>query len=99
VTPGNLVETACRQSAEILVSTYNEPLITSEWALAVFKEAKAAGLMTGYVSNGNGIARSTAISASWLDIFKIDLKSFDDRHYRQLGGRLKPVLDTIRKPL
>ena len=28
-----------------MVSTYNEPLITSEWAVAVFKEAKAAGLV------------------------------------------------------
>ena len=37
-----------------IVSTYNEPLITSEWAVDVFKEAKAAGLATGYISNGNG---------------------------------------------
>ena len=33
---------------------HNEPLITSEWAVAIFKEAKAAGLATGFVSNGNG---------------------------------------------
>jgi pyruvate formate lyase activating enzyme len=26
----------------------------------------------------------------------VDLKSFDDRHYRELGGRLQPILDTIR---
>ena len=26
----------------------------------------------------------------------MDLKSFDDKHYRQLGGRLQPILDTIR---
>ena len=25
------------------------------------------------------------------------MKSFDDRHYRQLGGRLGPILDTIRR--
>ena len=28
-----------------MVSTYNEPLITSEWAVAVFKEARRAGLV------------------------------------------------------
>jgi pyruvate formate lyase activating enzyme len=33
----------------------------------------------------------------WVDLFKVDLKSFDDRHYRQLGGRMQPILDTIRK--
>ena len=31
------------ERARSIVSTYNEPLITSEWAVAVFKEAKAAG--------------------------------------------------------
>src|SRR6185436_1901176 len=25
-----------------------------------------------------------------------DLKGFDDRHYRQLGGRIDPILETIR---
>ena len=32
----------------------------------------------------------------WIDLYKVDLKSFDDRHYRQLGGRLEPILATIR---
>src|SRR5215472_1407924 len=31
-----------------------------------------------------------------VDPYKVDLKSFDDRHYRQLGGRLQPILDTIQ---
>jgi pyruvate formate lyase activating enzyme len=34
--------------------------------------------------------------APWIDLYKVDLKSFDDRHYRSLGGRLQPILDTIR---
>src|SRR5437868_12445411 len=54
VTPAELVAAAFRTRATMITSTYNEPLITSEWAVAVFKEAKAAGLMTSYVSNGNG---------------------------------------------
>jgi len=27
----------------------------------------------------------------------VDLKSFDDRHYHELGGRLGPILDSIRR--
>ena len=80
-----------------MVSTYNEPLITSEWAVAVFKEAKAAGLTTGYVSNGNGTPQVLEYLRPWVDLYKVDLKSFDDRHYRELGGRLEPILDTIRR--
>ena len=81
----------------MLVSTYNEPLITSEWAVAVFKEAKAAGLATGFVSNGNGTPQVLEYLRPWVDLYKVDLKSFDDRHYRELGGRLEPILDTIRR--
>ena len=95
--PGQLVRDALRLGARVMVSTYNEPLITSEWAVAVFKEAKAAGLATGYVSNGNGTPEVLEYLRPWVDLYKVDLKSFDDRHYRQLGGRLEPVLDTIRR--
>jgi pyruvate formate lyase activating enzyme len=97
VTPDELVELACRQGAEILVSTYNEPLITSEWAVAVFKKAKAAGLMTGYVSNGYGTPQVLEYLGPCLDLYKVDLKGFDERRYRLLGGRLEPVLETIRR--
>jgi len=94
--PELLVKDALAQGAKIVVSTYNEPLITSEWAVAVFRYARAAGLQTAYVSNGNGTPRVLEYLHPWIDLFKVDLKSFDDRHYRQLGGRLQPILDTIR---
>ncbi len=94
--PEELVQDAVRQGAKVLVSTYNEPLITSEWAVAVFKEAKQAGLMTGFVSNGNGTPEVLEYLRPWIDLYKVDLKSFDDRHYHELGGRIGPILDTIR---
>ncbi|HXZ80586.1 MAG TPA: AmmeMemoRadiSam system radical SAM enzyme [Terriglobales bacterium] len=95
--PEVLVQQALRQGARVLVSTYNEPLITSEWAVAIFKEAKAAGLKTGFVSNGNGTPQVLEFLRPWVDLYKVDLKSFDDHHYRKLGGRLQPILDTIRR--
>ena len=97
VTPELLVRDAVERGAKIIVSTYNEPLITSEWAVAIFKEARAAGLMTGFVSNGNGTPGVLEYLRPWIDAYKVDLKSFDDRHYRELGGRLQPILDTIRQ--
>ncbi len=96
VSASRLVRLALSQHAEVIVSTYNEPLITSEWAVAVFKEAKSAGLLTGYVSNGNGTPQVLEYIRPWVDLYKIDLKSFNDKRYRQLGGRLQPILDTIR---
>jgi pyruvate formate lyase activating enzyme len=95
--PEDLARDAVRQRARVMVSTYNEPLITSEWAVAVFKGARAAGLTTGFVSNGNGTPQVLEYLRPWVDLYKVDLKSFDDRHYRELGGRLAPILDTIRR--
>lgn len=95
--PEDLVRDALRQRARVLVSTYNEPLITAEWAVAILKEARSAGLITGFVSNGNGTPQVLEYLRPWLDLYKVDLKSFDDRHYRQLGGRLQPILETIRR--
>jgi pyruvate formate lyase activating enzyme len=78
-----------------VVSTYNEPLITAEWAAAVFRAAHAAGLITGFVSNGNATPEALEYLRPCLDLFKIDLKTMNDSRYHQLGGRLKPVLDSI----
>ncbi len=97
ISPQALVRDAIDQGAKVVVSTYNEPLITSEWAVAVFKEAKTAALLTGFVSNGNGTPQVLEYIRPWIDLYKIDLKSFDDRHYRELGGRIGPILDTIRR--
>lgn len=94
-TPEQLVRAAVQAGARALVSTYNEPLITAEWAVEVFRQARAAGLATGFVSNGNGTPEVLAYLRPWLDLYKVDLKGFDDRRYRKLGGRLQPVLDTI----
>jgi pyruvate formate lyase activating enzyme len=94
--PELLVKDALAQGAKVVVSTYNEPLITSEWAVAVFRQARQAGLLTAFVSNGNGTPQVLEYLHPWIDLYKVDLKSFDDRHYRELGGRLQPILETIR---
>ena len=96
VTPEQMTEIALRRGARLIVSSYNEPLITSEWAVSVFKVAKAAGLVCGYVSNGNATPEVLDYIRPYVDLYKIDLKSFNDRSYRKLGGVLQNILDTIK---
>jgi pyruvate formate lyase activating enzyme len=96
VTSGEIVEAAFRHGARVLTSTYNEPLITSEWAVEVFREGKPRGLVCSYVSNGNATPEVLDYIRPWVDLYKVDLKGFDDKHYRKLGGMLKTVLDSIR---
>jgi pyruvate formate lyase activating enzyme len=95
VSPVALAEEAIDLGAQVVVSTYNEPLITVEWAVEIFKEARRRGLVTGFVSNGNGTPRVLEYLRPHIDLYKVDLKSFNDRRYRELGGRLQPILDTI----
>ena len=95
VEPRQLVDQAVRIGARLMVSTYNEPLITAEWAVEIFRLARQAGLLTAFVSNGNATPQVLDYLQPHLDCYKVDLKSFDDKHYRQLGGRLSPILDTI----
>jgi len=96
VQPQQIVKAALLHRADAVVSTYNEPLITAEWAVQVFREARRAGLLTGFVSNGNATPEVLRYLRPWLDLYKVDLKSFDDRRYRELGGRLGPILDSIQ---
>lgn len=96
-TPSELVEIALQQRAAALVSTYNEPLITAEWAVRVFREAKAAGLTTGFVSNGNATPEVLDYIRPWVDLYKVDLKTFNDGRYHELGGRLGPILESVRR--
>lgn len=96
VTAEELVDLAISHKARILTSTYNEPLITSEWAVDIFKLAKQVGLVTSYVSNGNGTPEVLDFIQPWVDLYKIDLKGFSQKEYSKLGGSLNNVLDTIK---
>jgi pyruvate formate lyase activating enzyme len=95
VEPQRLVDRALEYQVPVMVSTYNEPLITADWAVKVFELAKPAGITCGFISNGNGTPEVLTYLRPWVDLYKVDLKGFDDRKYRSLGGVLKNVLDTI----
>lgn len=96
VSPEQIVQAARRSGARLVVSSYNEPLITAEWAAAVFQQAKAAGLPCAFVSNGNATPEALDFLRPWIVAYKIDLKGFDDKRYRTLGGTLQHVRDGIR---
>ena len=96
VTPKQLVDIAQRQGASVVATSYNEPLITSEWAVEVFKEARPRGFTTAYISNGNATREVLEYIRPWTDLYKIDLKSFRDKNYRSLGGKLENIVNGIQ---
>ncbi len=96
VTASQLVDAALRSGAKSVISSYNEPLITSEWAVEVFKLARDHDLLCGFVSNGNATVEVLDYLKPWAQAYKIDLKTMQDKQYRQLGAVLQNILDGIR---
>ncbi|MDX6303385.1 MAG: pyruvate formate lyase activating enzyme [Blastocatellia bacterium] len=96
ISPERLVAMAQAYGASMVGSSYNEPLITAEWAVEVFKQAKPAGFRTAFISNGNATPQVLDYLRPWTDCYKIDLKSMSDRNYRQLGGVVDNILDTVK---
>jgi pyruvate formate lyase activating enzyme len=97
VSAEQVVSIARRSKVEIIASSYNEPLITSEWAVGIFKLAIVDGIRCVYVSNGNATPEVLDYLRPYLVAYKIDLKTMQDRQYRQLGGVLQNVLDSIQR--
>jgi len=95
VTPEELVAAAIEHRCAVITSTYNEPLITAEWAHDVFELARKAGITTSFVSNGHATPEVLDYLAPVIDAYKVDLKSFSPKTYTALGGKLQAVLDTI----
>jgi len=97
VSPEQVVNAAVRSKASVIASSYNEPLITSEWSVSIFKLAVQQGIKCVYVSNGNSTPQVMEYLRPYLSAYKVDLKTMNDKQYRQLGGVLNNVLDTIRR--
>jgi pyruvate formate lyase activating enzyme len=95
ITPKEIVKYGIKLGAKVVASSYNEPLITTEWAIAVFDEAKKAGLLNAFISNGNATREVLDYIKPYVSGFKIDLKTMQDKQYRRLGGVLQQVLDAI----
>ncbi len=95
VTPGEVVNMALSHGARVVTSTYNEPVITSEWAVEILKIAHGHGMASAFVSNGYATKEALEYLRPWVELFKVDLKTIQEANYRALGGELKSVLDTI----
>lgn len=92
-----VVALARSHRSTVLTSTYNEPLITVEWAIEILKLAKASGISGAMVSNGYATEETLAHIRPYVDFLKIDLKCFKEEGYRSLGGKLQHVTDAIKK--
>jgi pyruvate formate lyase activating enzyme len=96
ISPEQIIAIAQRTHSQLIGSSYNEPLITSEWAIEIFKLAQQVGIRGVFVSNGNATREALEFIRPYVVGYKIDLKTMRDKNYRALGTALNNVLDTIK---
>ena len=96
VSPEEIVEHALRYRCRSISYTYTEPTIYFEYAYDTAMLAKSQDIKNIFVTNGFMTRECIRMIKPFLDAANIDLKSFSDETYKnKIGGRLKPVLDSI----
>jgi pyruvate formate lyase activating enzyme len=94
--PAEVVQAAVQRKCESIAYTYNEPVVFTEFVCDTAAAGRSRGVRSVVVSNGYIRKPALADLAKTIDAYKVDLKAFDDRFYRDVtGGRLQPVLDTL----
>lgn len=95
--PSEIVDQAIKQNTDSIAFTYNEPIIFAEYLMDIRDIAIDKGLACVLVTNGYVTPEAREEIFKGIDAVNIDLKGFTDTIYRKFtGGRLKPVLDTIK---
>ncbi|MGE5279955.1 MAG: AmmeMemoRadiSam system radical SAM enzyme [Deltaproteobacteria bacterium] len=97
ITAAELISTARKLGSFGIAYTYNEPFIWYEFVRETAQEARAAGLANVLVTNGYVALEPLEEILPYVDAANVDLKSIRDEFYRTMcGGRVAPVLETIR---
>jgi pyruvate formate lyase activating enzyme len=96
--PREIVAGAKRTRCRSIAYTYTEPTIFFEYAYDTARLAHQEGIANIYVTNGFMTEDMLESFDPYLDAANVDLKAFRDETYRRyVGGRLQPVLDSLKK--
>ena len=91
----SIVNLALKNSCNSISYTYNEPTIFYPYARDICKIAKNKGLKNIFVSNGFESKEVISDMIGLVDAINVDLKCFDEKYYKKLGGSLDKVLENI----
>lgn len=99
VAPEDVVALAQRHGCEGVAFTYNEPVIWVEYVADVSDACRAAGLYTVMVTNGYITEAGLDLLGERIDVWRVDVKGFDDRTYRALCRvrSVQPILEMAER--
>ncbi len=98
VSPEKLVQTCLDKNCRIISYTYTEPTIFYEYALDTMTCGQEQGIKNVWVTNGYISKKALDNLNGWLDAANVDLKSFQEQHYKKIcKAKLEPVKETIKR--
>ncbi len=96
IPPDAIVAYTIKNGAKSISYTYTEPTIYFELALDTARAAVRKGIKNVFVTNGYMTEEALKEIHPDLHAANVDLKSFNDKFYREMcGARLEPVLRSI----
>ncbi|MBR9704407.1 AmmeMemoRadiSam system radical SAM enzyme [Candidatus Pacearchaeota archaeon] len=95
--PQEIVNRAISNGCKSISYTYNDPIIFVEFVKDICKIAHKKGLKNIMVTNGFWSKESFSYIKDYIDAVNIDLKGDSDFYKKYCGGRLEPVLETIKR--
>lgn len=99
VRPGDVVALAQRYDCAGVAFTYNEPVIWIEYVSDVCDACREVGLYTVMVTNGFITQAGLDLLGGRIDVWRVDVKGFDDETYRKLCKvrSVRPVLEMAER--
>jgi pyruvate formate lyase activating enzyme len=94
--PEKIVTEALKAGCRSIAYTYVEPTIFFEYVYEIASLADSHGLFNLFKTNGFMSLEMLEICQPFLNAANVDLKAFRDKTYRQFGGQLQPVLDSLK---
>lgn len=99
LSPEDVISLADRYGCEGVAFTYNEPVIWAEYVADVSDACRAAGRYTVMVTNGYITEAGLDLLGECIDVWRVDVKAYDDRTYRELCKvrSVQPVLEMAER--
>jgi pyruvate formate lyase activating enzyme len=95
--PADVIKAAQRAGSTSIAYTYSEATTFFEYMIDIARLARDKGIYNLWISNGYINREPLLELCRALDGANINLKSFSDDIYKKLnGGRLQPVLNTLK---
>ena len=97
IDPEKIISEAIYNDCRSIAYTYNEPTIWTEYALDIMKLAHDKNIKNVWVSNGYMSQECSQSIIPYLDAINIDLKSMDEKFYKNnCRAKLGPVLEILK---